>query len=56
MSSEINFFKMFAIMLVVSEHLNFTLIYSLSTYAFHIALFFFISGILFNDKYDFKTY
>ena len=56
MNSKINLLKTFAIMLVVSGHLNFTLIHSLPTYAFHIALFFFISGMLFNDKYDFKTY
>ena len=56
MNSKIDLLKTLAIMLVVSGHLNFTLIHSLPTYAFHIALFFFISGMLFNDKYDFKTY
>ena len=56
MNSQINLLKTIAIMLVVSGHLSFMLIPTLPTYAFHMASFFFISGILFNDKYDFKTY
>lgn len=56
MDVKLNFLKTIAIMLVVSGHLNFTLIHSLPTYAFHIALFFFISGMLFNNKYNLETY
>ena len=38
-------------MIIVSGHLEFSLIPMFPPYSFHIALFFFISGYLFKDKY-----
>ena len=57
-SNKVNFLKALAIMLVVSGHLEFSLIPMFPPYSFQLALFFFISGILFKDKYllEFKTY
>lgn len=43
-------------MLVVSGHLEFSLIPIFPPYSFQLALFFFISGLLFNDKYHFIEY
>ena len=54
--NKINILKAFAIMLVVSGHLEFSLIPGFPPYSFQLALFFFISGILFNDKYGFWVY
>lgn len=50
-SDEINILKALAIMLVVSGHLEFSLLGIFPPYSFQIALFFFISGCLFKDKY-----
>lgn len=50
-SDEINILKALAIMLVVSGHLEFSLLGIFTPYSFQIALFFFISGCLFKDKY-----
>lgn len=50
-SDEINILKVLAIMLVVSGHLEFSLLGIFTPYSFQIALFFFISGCLFKDKY-----
>ena len=50
-SDEINILKALAIMLVVSGHLEFLLLGIFPPYSFQIALFFFISGCLFKDKY-----
>lgn len=50
-SDEINILKDLAIMLVVSGHLEFSLLGIFPPYSFQIALFFFISGCLFKDKY-----
>lgn len=50
-SDGINILKALAIMLVVSGHLEFSLLGIFPPYSFQIALFFFISGCLFKDKY-----
>lgn len=50
-SDEINILKALAIMLVVSGHLEFSLLGIFPPYSFQITLFFFISGCLFKDKY-----
>lgn len=57
-SNEINILKALAIMLVVSGHLEFSLLGMFPPYSFQLALFFFISGYLFKDKYlnEVKTY
>lgn len=57
-SNEMNLLKALAIMLVVSGHLEFSLLGIFPPYSFQLALFFFISGYLFKDKYlfDIKTY
>lgn len=49
--NEINILKALAIMLVVSGHLEFSLLGMFTPYSFQLALFFFISGYLFKDKY-----
>lgn len=49
--NEINILKALAIMLVVSGHLEFSLLGMFPPYSFQLALFFFISGYLFKDKY-----
>ena len=53
MKNKINLLKALAIMLVVSGHLEFSLIPIFPPYSFQLALFFFISGMLFNEKYNF---
>lgn len=50
-SDKINLLKAFAIMLVVSGHLEFSMMPMFPPYSFQLALFFFISGILFKEKY-----
>lgn len=50
-NNKINFLKAIAIMIIVSGHLEFSLIPMFPPYSFHIALFFFISGYLFKEKY-----
>lgn len=50
-SEKINMLKALAIVLVVSGHLEFTFFSMFPPYSFQIALFFFISGMLFKDKY-----
>lgn len=50
-TNEITLLKALAIMLVVSGHLEFSLLGIFPPYSFQIALFFFISGCLFKDKY-----
>ncbi len=49
--NKINVLKALAIMLIVSGHLEFSLIPMFPPYSFHLALFFFISGYLFKEKY-----
>lgn len=57
-SDKINLLKALAIMLVVSGHLEFSLLGMFPPYSFQLALFFFISGYLFNPKYldDIQTF
>ena len=57
-SNKINLLKALAIMLVVSGHLEFSFFGMFPPYSFHLALFFFISGMLFKEKYlnDVKVY
>lgn len=57
-SNKINLLKALAIMLVVSGHLEFSLFGMFPPYSFQLALFFFILGMLFKEKYlnDVKVY
>lgn len=57
-SNKINLLKALAIMLVVLGHLEFSLFGMFPPYSFQLALFFFISGMLFKEKYlnDVKVY
>lgn len=57
-SGEMTLLKALAIMLVVSGHLEFSIFGMFPPYSFQLALFFFISGMLFKDKYinDVATY
>ncbi len=50
-SEKINLLKALAILLVVSGHLEFSLFGMFPPYSFQLALFFFISGMLFKEKY-----
>lgn len=50
-SDKINILKAIAIALVVSGHLEFSIFGMFPPYSFQLALFFFISGMLFKDKY-----
>lgn len=50
-SDKINLLKALAIILVVSGHLEFKFFDMFPPYSFQLALFFFISGMLFKDKY-----
>lgn len=50
-SKEIDLLKALAIMLVVSGHLEFSIFGMFPPYSFQLSLFFFISGMLFKDKY-----
>ncbi len=49
--NKVNLLKALAIMLVVSGHLEFSLLGIFPPYSFQLALFFFISGYLFKEKY-----
>ncbi len=49
--NKVNVLKALAITLVVSGHLEFSLLGIFPPYSFQLALFFFISGYLFNKKY-----
>ncbi len=57
-SGEMTLLKALAIILVVSGHLEFSVFGMFPPYSFQLALFFFISGMLFKDKYldDVATY
>ena len=52
-NNKINLLKALAILIVVSGHLEFSLIPLFPPYSFQVVLFFFIAGILFNGKYTF---
>ena len=55
-NNKINLLKALAILIVVSGHLEFSLIPMFPPYSFQIVLFFFIAGMLFNEKYSFAEY
>ncbi len=55
-SDKINLLKALAILVVVSGHLEFSLIPMFPPYSFQVMVFFFIAGILFNNKYGFFEY
>lgn len=55
-NNKINLLKALAILIVVSGHLEFSLIPMFPPYSFQIVLFFFIAGMLFNEKYSFGEY
>lgn len=50
-NNKINVLKALAIMIIVSGHLEFSLIPFFPPYSYHMALFFFISGYLFKEEY-----
>lgn len=50
-NNKVNVLKALAILLVVSGHLEFSLLGMFTPYSFQLALFFFISGYLFKEKY-----
>lgn len=52
-NGKINILKALAILLVVSGHLEFSLIPMFPPYSFQVILFFFIAGMLFKEKYSF---
>lgn len=55
-SEKINLLKALAILIVVSGHLEFSLIPMFPPYSFQVILFFFISGVLFKEKYSLIEY
>ena len=57
-SEKVNLLKALAIILVVTGHMEYSFFGMFPPYSFQIALFFFISGMLFKDKYifDIKGY
>ncbi len=55
-SNKINLLKTLAILIVVSGHLEFSLIPMFPPYSFQVILFFFIAGMLFKEKYGFMEY
>lgn len=56
LNNKINLFKAIAILIVVSGHLEFSLIPMFPPYSFQVILFFFIAGVLFNPKYNLIEY
>lgn len=52
-NNKINLLKALAILAVVSGHLEFALIPMFPPYSFQVILFFFIAGMVFNEKYGF---
>lgn len=55
-NNKINILKALAILVVVSGHLEFSLIPMFPPYSFQVMLFFFIAGMLYNPKYSFREY
>lgn len=55
-NNKINILKALAILLVVSGHLEFSLIPMFPPYSFQVVLFFFIAGMLFKKEYTFVQY
>lgn len=56
LNNKINVLKALAILIVVAGHLEFSLIPMFPPYSFQVLLFFFIAGMLFNEKYSFIEY
>lgn len=56
MNNKTNILKALAILIVVSGHLEFSLIPMFPPYSFQIVLFFFIAGMLFKPEYGFVEY
>ena len=54
--NKINLLKALAILVVVAGHLEFSLIPMFPPYSFQVVLFFFIAGMVYNDKYSFFEY
>ena len=52
-NNKINLLKTLAILIVISGHLEFSLIPIFPPYSFQVVLFFFIAGMLFKEKYSF---
>ena len=52
-NNKINLLKALAILAVVSGHLEFSIIPMFPPYSFQVILFFFIAGMVFNNKYGF---
>ncbi len=52
-NNKINVLKALAILIVVSGHLEFSLIPMFPPYSFQVMLFFFLAGMVFNPKYGF---
>ena len=52
-NNKINILKALAIIVVVSGHLEFSIIPMFPPYSFQVILFFFIAGMVFNPKYSF---
>lgn len=55
-NNKINVLKALAILLVVSGHLEFSLIPMFPPYSFQVVLFFFIAGMLFKKDYSFPVF
>lgn len=55
-NNKTNILKALAILIVVSGHLEFSLIPMFPPYSFQVVLFFFIAGMLYRDKYAFMEY
>lgn len=55
-NDKINLLKALAIIVVISGHLEFSIIPMFPPFSFQIVLFFFIAGMLFNEKYSFLEY
>lgn len=56
MDNKINLLKALAILIVVSGHLEFSLIPMFPPYSFQVMVFFFIAGMLYKEKYTFIEY
>ena len=55
-NNKINLLKALAILVIVSGHLEFSLIPMFPPYSFQVVLFFFIAGMLFNPEYSFVEF
>ena len=55
-NNKTNVLKALAIMIVVAGHLEFSVLPMFPPYSFQVVLFFFIAGMLFNEKYSFGEF